>query len=63
MQAAKEDIIPDTMVFDHVQRMENFDGSSRGEYEKALKETSLTAFLGNVSSRDNRYRYLTSCAL
>ncbi|KAF8129271.1 cytochrome P450 [Boletus edulis] len=43
---AKEDIVTDTMVFDHTQRMENLDSSCRAEYEKALKQTSLTIFLG-----------------
>ena len=34
------------MVSDHITRMEKFDDSYRSEYEKALKQTSSTAFLG-----------------
>lgn len=49
LQDAKEDIVTDTMVFDHLQRMEKIDGPHRVEYEKALKHASSTAFLGEVS--------------
>jgi len=48
LQEAKEDITTDTMVFDHIRRMENFDGSHRSEYETALKYASSTSFSGNV---------------
>ncbi|KAI9570434.1 cytochrome P450, partial [Boletus coccyginus] len=43
---AKEDIATDTMVFDHVRRMENFDGPRHSEYETALKYAASTAFSG-----------------
>ena len=47
------------MVSDHIIRMEKFDDSYRSVYENALKQTSLTAFLGRctltvrVSSQTN----------
>ncbi|KAF8547992.1 cytochrome P450 [Imleria badia] len=47
---AKEDIVADTMVFDHLQRMEKIDGPQRAEYEKALKHASSTAFIGAAES-------------
>ena len=53
-QAAREDIDANTMVFDHVRRMERLDSTHRAEYEKALKAASLTSFLGNVSNANNR---------
>ncbi|KAF8557536.1 cytochrome P450 [Imleria badia] len=43
---AKEDVVPDAMVFDHIQRMEKFDGSQRAEYEKALKHASASSYIG-----------------
>ena len=36
------------MVSDHITRMEKFDDPYRSEYEKALKQTSSTAFLGRL---------------
>ncbi|KAI9570433.1 cytochrome P450 [Boletus coccyginus] len=40
------DIATDTMVFDHVRRMEKFDGPRHSEYETALKYASSTAYSG-----------------
>ena len=34
------------MVSDHITLMEKFDDPYRSEYEKALKQTSSTAFMG-----------------
>ncbi|KAG6374677.1 cytochrome P450 [Boletus reticuloceps] len=42
----KEDVNP-SMVSDHIAHMEKLDGSHRSDYEKALKHTSMTAFLGS----------------
>jgi hypothetical protein len=36
------------MVSDHITRMEQFDDPYRSEYEKALKQTSSSAFLGRL---------------
>jgi hypothetical protein len=46
---SKEDINP-SMVSDHITRMEQFDDPYRSEYEKALKQTSSSAFLGSVET-------------
>ncbi|KAG6372163.1 cytochrome P450 [Boletus reticuloceps] len=46
---SKEDVNP-SMVSDHITHMEKLDGSHRSEYEKALKQTSSTAFLGSVET-------------
>ncbi|KAI9570682.1 cytochrome P450 [Boletus coccyginus] len=40
----------DAMVFDHLTRMEQFDGSYRIEYEAALKYASITAFIGSAET-------------
>ncbi|KAF8142014.1 cytochrome P450 [Boletus edulis] len=45
----KEDVNP-SMVSDHITHMEKLDGSHRSDYEKALKHTSSTAFLGSVET-------------
>ena len=45
LQESKEDVNP-SMVSDHIVRMEKFSGTYRTQYEKALKETSTTTFLG-----------------
>ena len=45
LQESKEDVNP-SMVSHHITRMEKFSGTYRTQYEKALKETSSTTFLG-----------------
>ncbi|KAF8557325.1 cytochrome P450 [Imleria badia] len=47
---AKEDVASDTMVSDHVQRMEKIDSSHRSEYEAALKHASSTTFLASTGT-------------
>ncbi|KAG6381871.1 cytochrome P450 [Boletus reticuloceps] len=47
---ANEDIVADTMVFHHIQRMEKLDDSIRAEYETAIKHASMSAFHGNSST-------------
>lgn len=49
VQEAEEDVTSDTMVFDHVHRMEKLDGSQRDEYETSLKLASVTSFLGKTT--------------
>ena len=36
------------MVSDHIIRMEKFNDPYRAEYEKTLKQTASTAFLGRL---------------
>ena len=50
-QQSKEDVNP-SMVSDHITRMEKFDNPYRSEYEKALKQTSSTAFMGRSQARE-----------
>ena len=37
-----------SMVFEHISRMDNFDAPYRSEYEKALKQTSVSAVISKI---------------
>ena len=45
LQESKEDVNP-SMVSHHITQMKNFNDAYRTRHERALKDTSSTAFLG-----------------